>query len=61
MKNIIKSNNCLFKMIVYLIICNLMDLLMKGCEKVKRKLISFWIILKSSNYVLLFIKEEEKV
>lgn len=48
-------------MIVYLIICNLMDLLMKGCEKVKRKLISFWIILKSSNYVLLFIKEEEKV
>lgn len=38
MKNIIKSNNRSLKMIVYLITCNLMDLSMKGCEKVKKKI-----------------------
>lgn len=61
MKNIIKSNNRSFKMIVHLITCNLMDLSMKGCEKVKRKLTSFWITLKSSNHALPFTKEQEKV
>lgn len=34
---------------------------MKGCEKVKRKLTSFRITLKSSNHALPFTKEEEKV
>lgn len=56
MKNIIKSNNCSLKMIVHLITCNLMDLSMKGCEKVKRKLTSFRITLKSSNHALPFTK-----